>query len=45
MKKQLLRKFVKNGGSLLMAGKSNNSTDPTINNGLLADMGSSYSYG
>ena len=27
-----IAKFVKNGGSLLIAGKSNNSTDPTINN-------------
>ncbi|WP_083402099.1 lamin tail domain-containing protein [Bacillus sp. MUM 116] len=34
-------KFVKNGGSLLMAGKSNNSTDPTINNQLLSDIGTS----
>ncbi|MBO0961013.1 lamin tail domain-containing protein [Neobacillus sp. MM2021_6] len=33
-------KFVKNGGSLLMAGKSNNSTNPTINNALLTDIGS-----
>ncbi|ULT56795.1 Ig-like domain-containing protein [Neobacillus drentensis] len=32
--------FVKNGGSLLMAGKSNNSTDPTMNNALLGEMGS-----
>ncbi|MFL6518206.1 MAG: DUF4350 domain-containing protein, partial [Bacillus sp. (in: firmicutes)] len=38
-------KFVKNGGSLLMAGKSNNSTDPTINNGLLSDIGSAIRMG
>ncbi|WP_223592998.1 Ig-like domain-containing protein [Neobacillus bataviensis] len=38
-------KFVKNGGSLLMAGKSNNSTDPTINNVLLSDIGSSIRLG
>ncbi|MDN3018784.1 Ig-like domain-containing protein [Paenibacillus sp. BSR1-1] len=38
-------KFVKNGGSLLMAGKSNNSTDPTINNALLSDIGSSIRMG
>ncbi|CAH2713611.1 hypothetical protein BACCIP111895_00747 [Neobacillus rhizosphaerae] len=38
-------KFVKNGGSLLMAGKSNNSTDPTINNALLTDIGSAIRMG
>jgi glucan-binding YG repeat protein/uncharacterized protein YdeI (BOF family) len=38
-------KFVNNGGSVLMAGKSNNSTDPTINNALLADLGSSIRMG
>ncbi|MCM3115336.1 Ig-like domain-containing protein [Neobacillus sp. MER 74] len=39
-------KFVKNGGSLLMAGKSNNgSTDPTVNNGLLSDLGSAIRMG
>ncbi|MDR4949954.1 Ig-like domain-containing protein [Neobacillus cucumis] len=38
-------KFVQNGGSLLMAGKSNNSTDPTINNALLTDMGSAIRMG
>ena len=38
-------KFVKNGGSLLMAGKSNNSTNPTINNGLLTDIGSAIRMG
>lgn len=39
-------KFVKNGGSLLMAGKSNNgSTDPTINNNLLSEMGSAIRMG
>ncbi|KMY51930.1 S-layer homology domain-containing protein [Peribacillus loiseleuriae] len=38
--------FVKNGGSLLMAGKSNNgSTDPTINNNLLSEMGSKIRMG
>ncbi len=34
-----IAKFVKNGGSLLMAGKSNNSSDSTINNGLLSEIG------
>ncbi|WP_026567708.1 Ig-like domain-containing protein [Bacillus sp. UNC41MFS5] len=38
-------KFVKGGGSLLMAGKSNNSTDPTINNGVLSEIGSSIRMG
>ncbi|WP_342043013.1 Ig-like domain-containing protein [Bacillus sp. OTU2372] len=38
-------KFVQNGGSLLMAGKSNNSTDPTINNALLGAMGSTIRMG
>ncbi|WP_084552513.1 Ig-like domain-containing protein [Bacillus cihuensis] len=38
-------KFVKNGGSLLMAGKSNNGTNPTINNGLLTDIGSAIRMG
>jgi predicted extracellular nuclease len=38
-------KFVKNGGSLLMAGKSNNSTDPTINNGLLTEIGTTIRMG
>ncbi|EKN66480.1 Ig domain-containing protein group 2 domain-containing protein [Neobacillus bataviensis LMG 21833] len=38
-------KFVKNGGSLLMAGKSNNSTNPTINNQLLTDIGSAIRMG
>ncbi|EKN63942.1 Ig domain-containing protein group 2 domain-containing protein, partial [Neobacillus bataviensis LMG 21833] len=39
-------KFVKNGGSLLMAGKSNNgSTDPTINNALLSDIGTAIRMG
>jgi 2',3'-cyclic-nucleotide 2'-phosphodiesterase (5'-nucleotidase family)/DNA/RNA endonuclease YhcR with UshA esterase domain len=38
-------KFVKNGGSLLMAGKSNNSTDPTINNGLLTEIGTAIRMG
>ncbi|MEH7108742.1 Ig-like domain-containing protein, partial [Bacillus sp. JJ1764] len=37
--------FMKNGGSILMAGKSNNSTDPTINNSLLGDIGSSIRMG
>ncbi|TXK80329.1 CehA/McbA family metallohydrolase [Paenibacillus sp. N3.4] len=32
--------FVKAGGSLLITGKSNNSTDPTINNPLLQALGS-----
>jgi hypothetical protein len=35
-----IAKFVKNGGSVLFAGKSNNSTDPTINNSLLGEIGS-----
>ncbi|WP_066248534.1 Ig-like domain-containing protein [Neobacillus drentensis] len=43
--KTAVGKFVKNGGSLLMAGKSNNSTDPTINNGVLSEMGSSIRMG
>ncbi|MFK9094150.1 Ig-like domain-containing protein [Bacillus salipaludis] len=38
-------KFVTNGGSLLMAGKSNNSADPTINNALLGDIGSAIRMG
>ncbi|WHY66375.1 lamin tail domain-containing protein [Neobacillus sp. SuZ13] len=38
-------KFVKNGGSLLMAGKSNNSADPTINNDLLGNIGSAIRMG
>lgn len=38
-------KFVKNGGSLLMAGKSNYNNDPTINNPLLADIGSAIRMG
>ncbi|MGE6487369.1 CehA/McbA family metallohydrolase [Paenisporosarcina sp. NPDC076898] len=33
-------KFVQNGGSLLVAGKSNNSSEPTINNAVLAEAGS-----
>ncbi|NHC38435.1 Ig domain-containing protein group 2 domain-containing protein [Bacillus sp. MM2020_1] len=43
--KTAVAKFVKNGGSLLMAGKSNNSTDPSINNGVLSEMGSSIRMG
>jgi DNA/RNA endonuclease YhcR with UshA esterase domain len=43
--KAAVAKFVKNGGSLLMAGKSNNSTDPTINNALLGEIGSSIRMG
>ncbi|MCM3729087.1 Ig-like domain-containing protein [Neobacillus cucumis] len=38
-------KFVKDGGSLLMAGKSNNNTDPTVNNALLGEMGSTIRMG
>ncbi|WP_160724102.1 DUF4350 domain-containing protein [Bacillus sp. USDA818B3_A] len=38
-------KFVKNGGALLMAGKSNNSTDPTVNNDLLDQIGSTIRMG
>ncbi|MFJ7727984.1 CehA/McbA family metallohydrolase, partial [Neobacillus sp. NPDC097160] len=39
-------KFINNGGSLLMAGKSNNgTTDPTINNPLLGDIGSAIRMG
>jgi hypothetical protein len=30
---------VKNGGSILVAGMSNKSTDPTINNSLLTEIG------
>jgi uncharacterized protein YdeI (BOF family) len=40
-----IAKFVKNGGSLLMAGKSNNSTNPTINNEMLAQIGTSIRMG
>jgi DNA/RNA endonuclease YhcR with UshA esterase domain len=40
-----LAKFVKNGGSLLMAGKSNNSTDPTINNNMLTEIGTAIRLG
>ncbi|WP_335547459.1 Ig-like domain-containing protein [Neobacillus drentensis] len=43
--KTAVAKFVKNGGSLLMAGKSNNSTDPSINNGVLSEMGSAIRMG
>ncbi|AZU60951.1 DUF4350 domain-containing protein [Neobacillus mesonae] len=35
-----IAKFVQNGGSLLMAGKSNNGSDPANNNAVLSDMGS-----
>ncbi|MFF2447175.1 Ig-like domain-containing protein [Neobacillus sp. NPDC058068] len=39
-------KFINNGGSLLMAGKSNNgSTDPTVNNPLLGDLNSAIRMG
>ena len=38
--KTAVAKFVQNGGSLLVAGKGNNSTDPTINNTLLEEAGS-----
>jgi hypothetical protein len=38
-------KFVKNGDSLLMAAKSNNSGDPSINNPLLSDMGTNIRIG
>lgn len=34
-----IAKFVKNGGSILFTAKSNNSSDPTINNPLLSDIG------
>lgn len=40
-----IAKFVNNGGSLLMAGKSNNSTNPTINNGLLTEIGTAIRMG
>lgn len=40
-----IAKFVKNGGSLLMAGKSNNSTNPTINNEMLSQIGTSIRMG
>ncbi|WP_066321125.1 DUF4350 domain-containing protein [Bacillus sp. FJAT-29814] len=43
--KTAVANFVKNGGSLLMAGKSNKSSDPTINNSLLAEMGSAIRMG
>jgi DNA/RNA endonuclease YhcR with UshA esterase domain len=38
-------RFVQNGGSVLMAGKSNNSTDPTINNSLLSEIGTTIRIG
>ncbi|MEW9051302.1 MAG: DUF4350 domain-containing protein [Neobacillus sp.] len=40
-------KFVNNGGSILMAGKSNNSTsiDTTINNTMLAEIGATIRMG
>ncbi|WP_088071672.1 DUF4350 domain-containing protein [Gottfriedia luciferensis] len=38
-------KFVKNGGSLLVASKSNNSTNPTIQNQLLSDVGTAIRIG
>lgn len=40
-----IAKFVKNGGSVLFSGKSNNSTDPTINNSLLGEIGSTIRMG
>lgn len=40
-----IAKFVKNGGSVLFAGKSNNSTDSTINNSLLGEIGSTIRMG
>ncbi|MDQ0975091.1 uncharacterized protein YdeI (BOF family) [Neobacillus niacini] len=40
-----IAKFVKNGGSVLFASKSNNSTDPTINNSLLGEIGSTIRMG
>jgi predicted extracellular nuclease/uncharacterized protein YdeI (BOF family) len=40
-----IAKFVKNGGSLLMAGKSNHSTNPAINNGMLEQMGATIRMG
>lgn len=43
--KTAIANFVKNGGSVLFAGKSNNSTDPTINNSLLAEIGSAIRMG
>ncbi|MFB5195069.1 Ig-like domain-containing protein [Neobacillus sp. KR4-4] len=43
--KTAVANFVKNGGSLLMAGKSNNSTDPSINNGVLSEIGSAIRMG
>ncbi|WP_163102101.1 DUF4350 domain-containing protein [Peribacillus alkalitolerans] len=38
-------KFVQNGGSVLMAGKSNNSTDPTVNNAMLSEIGTEIRIG
>ncbi|WNF22693.1 DUF4350 domain-containing protein [Mesobacillus jeotgali] len=38
-------KFVKEGGSLMMAGKSNYSTNPAINNDLLAEIGAEIRMG
>jgi hypothetical protein len=43
--KTAIANFVKNGGSVLFAGKSNNSTDSTINNSLLAEIGSAIRMG
>ena len=40
-----IAKFVKAGGSLLMAGKSNHSTNPAINNGMLEQMGATIRMG
>ncbi|WP_226642998.1 DUF4350 domain-containing protein [Mesobacillus subterraneus] len=40
-----IAKFVKNGGSLLMAGKSNHSTNPAINNVMLEQMGATIRMG
>jgi predicted extracellular nuclease len=40
-----IAKFVNNGGSVLMAGKSNNSTDSTINNSLLGEIGTQIRFG
>jgi uncharacterized protein YdeI (BOF family) len=43
--KAAIAKFVNNGGSVLMAGKSNNSTDSTINNELLSEIGTQIRFG
>lgn len=40
-----IAKFVKNGGAVLMTSKSNYSTDPTINNAMLGEIGTEIRMG